>query len=197
MKKNYFHDFVVSLFKKIKNSRLTIPIRNKGKTVAALRLITKDILDNDKEIKLLAKWRSKNQYWFPNQFKVTFEGTKKWAKEQLIEKDDRILFFITKDSQFIGHIGLNRFDFNKSTCQIDNVIRGKSTDKGMMTYALKTLIDFAFAKLKIVYLTLTTFADNERALKLYQRCGFKTIKKIPRKDKRFDLEMILDKTSLQ
>ena len=203
MRTNDFRNFIITLCKDLKNktypefSFYRIPIIDKNKSIAWLRLITKDILKNDREIRLLAKWRNRNQHWFPTQFKVTFAGTKKWAREQLIEKDDRILFFIETDQRkpsVIGHIGLNRFDYENFSCQIDNVIRGKPIMKGIMTRALKSLTDYAFSKLKVRYLTLTTFTDNKPAIALYKRCGFKNRKITRFEDNRFNLEMILRKT---
>lgn len=206
MKTNAYSKFIVELFNSLKNktdpdsSFYKIPVAFNQKTIGQLRLITNDILKNDREISLLARWRKRNQRWFPTQFEVTFEGTKKWAKNQLIEKQDRILFFIESgrtNSILIGHLGLNRFDYKNRSCQIDNVIRGKTVMKGIMTHALKTLINFSFNILGVRYLTLTTFADNDRAIALYKSCGFKTLKTIPQEDKRFNLEMILRKSWVQ
>lgn len=212
MTSSSFTTKVTKLFSTLKYQGLKLPIRNGHKICGHLRLITYDILNNDKEITLLLRWRVKHQKWFPSQFKVTFARTKRWTKEQLLDKEDRILFFIESNEnpiKQIGHLGLNRFNYKDHSCQIDNVIRGTAYTKGMMTYALQTLIDFSFKNIGIKYLTLTTFAHNQPAIALYRRCGFKTSKKIPlekeakkgeivwipKKSKgpaeRFNLEMIL------
>lgn len=197
MRKNEFQLHIINLFKKLKNRVFKINIVNKNKNIAYLRSITNDILDNEKEIRLIANWRNKNQYWFPTQFTVTFTGTKKWLKEQLIEKEDRILFFVEPTKlpiNVVGHLGLNRFNYKNRSCQIDNVIRGKSIQKGIMTYALQTLICFSFEELNLKYLTLATFADNVKAIALYKRCVFQMNKKSPSEQPgRFNLEMILYK----
>lgn len=145
--------------------------------------ITKSLLDEDLVIKILAKWRDRANVWFPAQFKVTPEGTKKWAEEQLIDKKDRILFlFKVKDEKIpFAHAGLNRFDYKNRSCEIDNVIRGveSGNTRGAMTVGLKTLINWSFSYLNIKDLYLEVFSDNKRAINLYSRCGFKEIKRVP------------------
>lgn len=218
MRKKNFRNHIINLFKKLKNKKdyrgtyFRISLVNNDKLIGYLRLISKDILKNDSEIKVLAKWRKKNQKWFPSQFNVTYKGTKKWAQEQLFEKEDRILFFVeTARKKPLGHMGLFRFDWKKNSCQIDNVVRGEATNPGIMTTALKTLINWSFTQLHLKSLKLITFANNSRAIALYERCGFRQYKKIPLKKsvkkgevywiqskkksaaKRFNLVMILQK----
>lgn len=146
-------------------------------------VITKNLLDEDLIIKLLAKWRDKANAWFPTQFKVTPEGTKKWAQEQLMNKKDRILFFFkVKDEKIpFAHAGLYRFDYEKHSCEIDNVIRGENSEssKGGMTMGLQILIDWTFKYLCVDNLYLKVFSDNTRAIKLYERLGFSEVNRIP------------------
>ncbi len=197
----------------LKTTGQKISIHHKSEIVGWLRPITKNILTNIEEIHLLAKWRKENQRFFPSQFRVTLKGTKKWAEQELINKKNRILFFIeinNEKAEIIGHMGLNRFDSEKKTGQIDNVVRGKKKYKGIMTQALQTLIEWSFSELSLKHLTLITFADNNRAIALYKRCGFKNKKLIPvdqikkgvelywcpiknkKQAKRYEREMILE-----
>jgi len=180
---------VIEKFSSIKNERfdkgqnVKLSIYNKQKRIIAfLRPITKKILENSKEIELLAKWREENAFAFPTQFKVTFEGTKKWIRA-LIENPTRILFFIESNEikpVLIGHMGLYSFDFEDDSCEIDNVVRGdKKKLKGVMTFALKTLIKWTKQILKPKKIFLRVFSDNERAIRFYKRCGFKEYALIP------------------
>jgi len=50
---------------------------------------------------------------------------------------------------------------------------------GVMTSALLALDDWAFSVLGLKRLFLRVFYDNERAIRLYERCGFIGVKKIP------------------
>lgn len=146
-------------------------------------VITKDIISVPQTINLFAQWRDKSNVWFPAQFSVTIEGTKKWAYEQLLHKPDRILFFLQVKGEKMpfGHVGLYRFDYQGRSCEIDNVIRGiqdKNT-KGAMTIGLRLLIDWTFRYLHIKDLYLQVFSDNKKAIDLYSRLGFRKVSRVP------------------
>lgn len=160
---------------------IATPLPN-GK-ILKLKVITdKHVLDDD-QIKRLALWRDRVNTWFPSQFIVTHEGTKKWAKEMLMEKADRILFFmyLDNDDEPFGHVGLYRFNYKYKTTEIDNVIRGvrKKGTEGAMTVGLKAFINWTFAYLGVQELRLQVFSDNFKAITLYERVGFREIKRVP------------------
>ena len=186
-KKNEYYKKITLILKNIKfesesQNKTVIPIYNDAnKKVAEFKPITSHF--TEEQIELLARWREVNAFWFPSQFKVTKEGTRKWFKEQVLDKEDRILFMLqTLNGIQFGHMGLYRFDFKNKTCEIDNVIRGeKDIISGAMTMSLKALIKWTFSTLDINILYLKVFSDNERAISLYERCGFKELKKIPLK----------------
>lgn len=184
-----FEERVTRIFYSIKNERINrplpfkIPIYNdEKKIIAFLRSITKSSIDYEKEIKLLAKWRKENAFAFPTQFKVTFEGTKKWLKG-LIENPTRILFFVESNEKqpvLIGHMGLYSFNFQDDSCEVDNIVRGvREKLKGVMTLGLKTLIKWTIKELKPKNIFLRVFSDNERAIKFYKRCKFQEKELIP------------------
>ena len=50
-------------------------------------------LEDEVLISLLAKWREENSFAYPTRFKVTFEGTKKWLKAQVLENTSKIALF--------------------------------------------------------------------------------------------------------
>ena len=155
-------------------------IKSNGIVVGKLIPITISDLNDDKKITLLQNWRSDNQHAFPSQFKVTFEGTKEWINKQLLQKKDRILFFVAdEDGKLIGHVGLFRIDYQKKICELDNIIRGESSTKGLMTMACQRLIEFAKTNLQISKIYLRVFSDNEPALKLYHNIGFEEVIRVP------------------
>jgi RimJ/RimL family protein N-acetyltransferase len=184
-----FRDRAMSVFFNIKHEisepragNLDILLKKDGEAIAVMKPITVRAIDNAELIRLLAKWRQENEIWFPAQFKVTEEGTKKWLKEQVIEANDRFLFLLeTPDGIPFGHVGLYRFNFEEGACEIDNILRGAGNIPGVMTAAVNVLDDWAFSVLGVRKLYLKVFSDNQRAIALYNRCGYKEIKKIPLK----------------
>jgi RimJ/RimL family protein N-acetyltransferase len=130
-------------------------------------------------IRLLASWRRTNEFWFPVQFPVTLKGTKIWLKDRLLEEPGRLLFMIRVNNQYIGHIGVYRFDFFHKTCEIDNIIRGRNTYPGIMEHAIGEMMKWGKKSLGIKKYTLETTSDNSKALKLYSRLHFTETKRIP------------------
>jgi perosamine synthetase len=139
------------------------------------------IADNEKIIELLTKWREENQFAFPTRFKVTKGGTKDWLFNNVIRNNSKILFMIKLlNEDYVGHMGLATFDFQNKSCEIDNIMKGvPSAPKGLMTFALKALINWTFKNFELNNIYSRVFYDNERALKLYKRVGFMEDSVIP------------------
>ena len=102
----------------------------------------------------------------------------------MIRALDRILFFVSDlskiPSQHLGHVGLFRFNWEERSCEIDNIVRGRDDLlPGVMTPAVRALDHWAFQELGVRTLYLRVLADNERAIRLYERCGYQPIKRIP------------------
>jgi perosamine synthetase len=175
-----FQKNVENILSRLKSQTQPFYISYKGQNMGFLQPVGKHDIENPDIIRLLAMWRDEHMDSFPTQFKVTEDGTKKWLKEQVIERPDRILFMVyNSDDVPIGHMGLSSFDYHHRFCEIDNVVRGVPHSKGIMTHALSTLIKFSFDTLKLNFLNLRVFEDKMRAISLYKRCGFSEVKGIP------------------
>lgn len=135
--------------------------------------------NTDEVVFKIGSWREKFFDAFPSKFYVTYNGTKNWLKDQVLENNDRFLFLIKDEDNILGHLGFFRFNKEKNSCEIDNVVKGTSGYKGLMTHALMSVIGFAFEDLMLSSLTLRVFDDNKRAKSLYKRCGFKEKQLIP------------------
>ncbi len=135
---------------------------------------------SDKQIiSLLAAWRKKHEQLFLAIFPVTLKGTGQWLRDQVINQPDRILFMIRVKNQYIGHIGLNRFNSQHNTYDIDNVIRGVDRYPGIMGNALGHMMRWAKTELGIKTFIVPTTSNNSKALRLYQKLGFTEVKRIP------------------
>lgn len=182
-----FKSKVIKIFSDLKDEKNTsvpavVPVYSKGILLGYLRTVTKSSLYNNEEVRLLSKWRKQSEWWFPAQFRITTAGTKKWLQERLLDTKDRFLFIIETPSGIpIGHVGLFRFNFTENSCEVDNVIRGEPDIPGIMTYAVYTTITWAKKYLGVKKFYLEVFSDNEKAIKLYERCGFREINRVPMK----------------
>ena len=178
---NYLKRRILDKIKQLKSSAygdLTLNLEH-NRNNYQLILLTKVNLQNKEIIRLLAKWRKMHEKWFPAQFKVTEEGTKKWLKEKVIDTTDRLLFMIKADGKYIGHIGLFRFDFDNMTYEIDNIVRGEPLHPGIMTDAISKMMYWGKKELGIKIYKLQTFSHNARAFNIYSKLGFREIKRTP------------------
>ncbi len=129
---------------------------------------------SDELIRKLALWRKENARAFPTQFTVTVPGTASWIRKGILGVEDRILFLV-EDAKgvAVGHIGFANCINDSMDMEIDNVVRGRSNiGPGIMTAALRTLIDWAREKFHPLSISLRVFNDNRHAIEYYERCGF-------------------------
>jgi RimJ/RimL family protein N-acetyltransferase len=172
-------DTVLGKVQKAKDQDLELPVHVKGTLVSHMRMPALD----DLHIRCVADWRERHKHWYPTVFPYNLAGTRAWIEKQVIANPERILFFLwTPDGELWGHLGLAtfRFDDDVAFCEIDAVMRGRADlAHGLMTPAVQALIDWAKQDIGIQRIGLRVFADNARAIKLYERLGFVHGKKIP------------------
>ena len=171
------------IYKKIidlkNDSNFKIDIFNKEK-IGYLTPVTFESLNKKEDIELLMSLREYGQEWFPSQQKITFDGTKRWLENGLLNAKDRILFWVCDNSgKKCGHIGLFRFNFHGRFCELDNVIKSENAQRGIMHCAVGALIEYTFNILKINDMYLRCLSDNERAVTLYNNLNFKEIQRKP------------------
>ena len=136
--------------------------------------ISWDDLNDDRLIGYLKDWRKENQNAFPCVFTVTHSGTRKWLRELVLAREDRLLFFV-KDShdEFIGHVGVSSCDYQNKTCEVDNIVRGRvSRQSNVMSHALVALLHWICDKIHPKHISLRVFNDNTKAINLYHKLGF-------------------------
>lgn len=151
-----------------------LPLDWYGVAGATLVPVTIADAEDPEAIARFARWREIGAEGFPSQFPVTLEGTANWAKKGLMDVPDRVLFWVMDPSGTpVGHAGFYRLNVEERGIEIDNIVRGdRGKYPGIMHAAVKALDAFAFDELGLSILQLHVFADNERALRLYQNCGF-------------------------
>lgn len=156
----------------------TIPVMQVDTVRLTLRPITRNL--KNYEIELMAKWRAKNQHIFKDPNPITIEGTRKWFLETYTDR--RLLFFIKEGLQYIGHLGIYRIDVKDDSLEIDNVIRGRSQNKGIMHLSLATLIKWIYKVLKPKKIYLAVLKENIHAIEFYKKNGFVIEKEIELKN---------------
>ena len=105
----------------------------------------------------------------------TLEDENKWY-EGLSANNDTYNFAIETidDQKYIGGCGVNNVDWKNSIAVIGIFIGDKDYwSKGYGTDAMRVLVRFIFEQMNINKIKLNVYAFNERAVKCYEKCGFK------------------------
>jgi RimJ/RimL family protein N-acetyltransferase len=108
-------------------------------------------------------------------YPVTLNEEIKWFEAISAFKDSyRFAIEAIDYSQYIGDCGINSIDWKNSVASAVIFIGNKSYwSKGYGTEAMQILLAFVFNQININKLRLNVYSFNERAIKSYEKCGFK------------------------
>lgn len=108
-------------------------------------------------------------------FLYTYEDEEKWYENLSASKDTYNFAIETlEDKKYIGGCGINEVDWKNSYVVIGIFIGDKDyLGKGYGTDAMKVLMHFIFEQMNIHKIKLNVFSFNKRAIKSYEKCGFK------------------------
>jgi RimJ/RimL family protein N-acetyltransferase len=141
-------------------------------TLVRLRLV------EEQDLPLLVSWRNTPTIWanFFNKFPLSTAGQRGWFAS-LVANQSKKLFIIcaAEDDEPIGTIGLDNIDFANQSVEFGNILIGKQeyVGKGYATEATRLMLSYCFSRLNMNRVYLVVYADNARAINLYERCGFK------------------------
>ena len=131
---------------------------------------------NNEEIEQFTKWLNDfetTDYLGRSANIVTLEAEKKYFEEN---NDKNYNFFIItlENDKLIGTIGLENYDSINRTATLGIFIGDKEyRSQGYGTEAIKLILDYGFNYLNLNNIKLDLMSFNNRALKCYQKCGFK------------------------
>lgn len=183
-----FADSVKSLFDGLKRKTPRTPwtllpvFDEQKKQMGWLRPITADYRTVDPELSArLSGWLKENPIISTGTFEVTVERTERWLDNLVIGRPDRMLFVIQDlAGQAVGYLGLSNLRAEQRCCSIDSVLRGEKTaPKGIMRFAVITLLDWAFESLDFANIDLYVYADNEHAIRFYEALAYVRGEKLP------------------
>lgn len=159
------------------------------------KLVRLCAVDKEKDAELWAKWNMDSDYVRLLDIGPSYLYPKKQIEDWIEEiKDNQSEFSIRSiaDDKTIGDIGLDDFDWTAGNAWVgigigDADFRGK----GYGTEAMRLLLQYAFEELNLHRVNLSVFEFNKRAIRSYEKCGFKyegiMREFIYKDDKRWDL----------
>lgn len=129
------------------------------------------------DIASLTNWRNQ----FPNAFLTEFEATKartaEWLDQSVADDDTRILFMVEDlQGRPFAYMGIAFIDWTRHYGEADAIVRGEKARKGLMTAALRTLLDWAQGQLGLSQIGVRVRSDND-AIEFYRKFGFQEEKR--------------------
>jgi len=105
---------------------------------------------------------------------VSIESEKAWLEKAMSEK--YCFAIINKDNDtLLGNISLMKIHEVNRTAELGIFIGDENyLSRGYGSEAIMLLLDYAFRYLNLNNIMLRVFSYNKRAIKAYEKCGFKT-----------------------
>ena len=101
----------------------------------------------------------------------TEEQEMNWVRGKLEEKAVVFSMLEKKTGAFIGNIEL--MDVSESSAELGIAITAAKQDRGFGTEAICAMIRYGLDRLGLVRISLRAMPFNERAIHVYEKCGFR------------------------
>lgn len=102
---------------------------------------------------------------------VSEEKERRWVRKKLEEKAEIYSMIEKKTGEFIGNIEF--MDSDGTEAELGVAITAAKQDKGFGTEAVRAAAEYAMEKLRLRRVRLKVFPDNARAIRVYEKCGFR------------------------
>ena len=133
---------------------------------------------SDEEIEKFTEWMNDFQvtdYTGRSGQITTLIGEKDWLENSAKNNENRNFNIIDlNNDKLVGTIGLEHFNWIERSAVLGIFIGDEDyRSNGYGTEAIKLLLEYGFKYLNLQNIKLDLMEFNERALKCYQKCGFK------------------------
>lgn len=106
-------------------------------------------------------------------FPMSTQQERQWLLQASSGDGDRSFAIETAEGEHIGNIGLHRINYLDRNAELGILIGEKEKwDQGYGTDAILALLKFAFEEMNLHRVYLRVDADNPRAIRCYEKCGF-------------------------
>jgi len=145
--------------------------------IHGIRVLLRPVEEQD--LQLIHAWQNDPEVWWLMDYEGPF-SMEDVAESERRAREEGHPFVIEVDGTPIGRIGLNQFRRRDRICSLYVLIGERSAwDRGFGTDAVAALVDEAFDRSDLNRIELWSLADNARALRVYEKCGFEVDARVP------------------
>ena len=140
-----------------------------GNAIVQLRLIAEADLD------MTMSWRNCDdvRVWFKNSQAITLDQHRAWFS-QYSAKDDDFLFIVEAGDRPVGQASVYGIDWVDGVAEVGRfLVAPEAGGRGYIGHACAELLQFCQDTLNLKSVFLEVKGDNERAIKIYARNGFR------------------------
>ncbi len=140
-----------------------------GNGAIRLRLI------EEADLETTLSWRNRDdtRVWFKTSSRLTLDQHRAWFHKYQ-SKDDDFLLVVEAEGQLVGQASVYNIQWGDACAEVGRfLVAPESRGKGYIGQACEALIHFCENTLNLKYLFLEVIETNDRAIRLYQRNGFK------------------------
>jgi RimJ/RimL family protein N-acetyltransferase len=128
-----------------------------------------------------SRWSCDSEYWrlldSGPAFVYSPQRSKEWLEKMLQENEHNLFMFMIRtleDDRLIGEVGLDGVQWNHGDTFIGIGLGEREFwGKGYGTDAMRVILRYAFNELNLHRVSLNVFEYNRRALRSYEKTGFK------------------------
>jgi len=124
----------------------------------------------------LAAWSRDREIarYVGGQYPTRLEEYAEWHRRLQSDRHSHHLAISTHDDVLIGHIELDHIAWRSGDAELRIRIGEKSFwDQGYGTDAVRTLVEYAFRSMRLSRVYLRVFTSNVRAIRCYEKVGFR------------------------
>ncbi|HET9671373.1 MAG TPA: GNAT family protein [Actinomycetota bacterium] len=145
--------------------------------IHGIRVVLRPVEERDHP--LIHRWQNDPEVWWLMDYEGPF-SLEDVAQSERRAREEGHPFVIEVDGTPIGRIGLNAFRRRDRICSLYVLIGERAAwDHGYGTDAIAALVDEAFDRSDLHRIELWSTADNERAIHVYETCGFVADARLP------------------
>jgi RimJ/RimL family protein N-acetyltransferase len=97
----------------------------------------------------------------------------RWVEAHCRASDEALWVIVDSEDRAIGHVGLYNIHAVHRSAEFAIVLDRSTWGKGIGIRATRAMVDFGFDELNLHRIELQVLADNDRAIAVYHKVGFR------------------------